>query len=212
MLHYNAMKKRFFTIFACIVMGGTVISASAAPKSNNVALDTVRTTFDDGRVARIYTVKKGTDIREGVALSYHPNGKLAVEAPYRNGKLDGVFRSFDENGKLHETIGYLDGEEEGFSIIYYENGKKKSRESYRRGVLNGVSEEWFENGKLRRQIPYENGQIHGVVKFYDEMGLLAEDMNFVRGIRNGIYHRYTFGKVTLEAEFQNNRCVKNCDF
>jgi antitoxin component YwqK of YwqJK toxin-antitoxin module len=206
------MKKRFFTIFACIVMGGTVISASAAPKSNNEALDTVRTTFDDGRVARIYTVKKGTDIREGVALSYHPNGKLAVEAPYRNGKLDGVFRSFDENGKLHETIGYLDGEEEGFSIIYYENGKKKSRESYRRGVLNGVSEEWFENGKLRRQIPYENGQIHGVVKFYDEMGLLAEDMNFVRGIRNGTYHRYTFGKVTLEAEFQNNRCVKNCNF
>lgn len=107
-------------------MGGTVISASAAPKSNNVALDTVRTTFDDGRVARIYTVKKGTDIREGVALSYHPNGKLAVEAPYRNGKLDGVFRSFDENGKLHETIGYLDGEEEGFSIIYYENGKRKA--------------------------------------------------------------------------------------
>lgn len=206
------MKKRFLTIFTCIVMVGTVISASAAPKPANVALDTVRTTFDDGRVARIYTVKKGTDIREGVALSYHPNGKLAVEAPYRNGKLDGVFRSFDENGKLHETIGYLDGEEEGFSIIYYENGKKKSRESYRRGVLNGVSEEWFENGKLRRQIPYENGQIHGVVKFYDEMGLLAEDMNFVRGIRNGTYHRYTFGKVTLEAEFQNNRCVKNCNF
>lgn len=206
------MKKRFLTIFTCIVMVGTVISASAAPKPANVALDTVRTTFDDGRVARIYTVKKGTDIREGVALSYHPNGKLAVEAPYRNGKLDGVFRSFDENGKLHETIGYLDGEEEGFSIIYYENGKKKSRETYRRGVLNGVSEEWFENGKLRRQIPYENGQIHGVVKFYDEMGLLAEDMNFVRGIRNGTYHRYTFGKVTLEAEFQNNRCVKNCNF
>jgi len=212
MLHYNAMEKRFFTIFAAFVMFGTTITASAAPKSAGMALDTVRTTYDDGRVSRIYTVQKGTDVREGVALSYHPNGKLAVEAPYRNGKLDGVFRSFDENGKLHETIGYLDGEEEGFSIIYYENGKKKSRESYRRGVLNGVSEEWFENGKLRRQIPYENGQIHGVVKFYDEMGLLAEDMNFVRGIRNGTYHRYTFGKVTLEAEFQNNRCVKNCDF
>lgn len=212
MLHYNAMEKRFFTIFAAFVMFGTAITASAAPKSAAMALDTVRSTYDDGRISRIYTVKKGTDVREGVALSYHPNGKLAVEAPYRNGKLDGVFRSFDENGKLHETIGYLDGEEEGFSIIYYENGKKKSRESYRRGVLNGVSEEWFENGKLRRQIPYENGQIHGVVKFYDEMGLLAEDINFVRGIRNGTYHRYTFGKVTLEAEFQNNRCVKNCDF
>ena len=206
------MEKRFFTIFAAFVMFGTTITASAAPKSAGMALDTVRSTYDDGRISRIYTVKKGTDVREGVALSYHPNGKLAVEAPYRNGKLDGVLRSYDENGKLRESAGYLDGEEEGFSIVYFENGKKKSRETYRRGVLNGVSEEWFENGKLRRQIPYENGQIHGVVKFYDEMGLLAEDMNFVRGIRNGTYHRYTFGKVTLEAEFQNNRCVKNCNF
>lgn len=206
------MEKRFFTIFAAFVMFGTTITASAAPKSADMALDTVRTTYDDGRISRIYTVKKGTDVREGVALSYHPNGKLAVEAPYRDGKLDGVLRSYDENGKLRESAGYLDGEEEGFSIVYFENGKKKSRETYRRGVLNGVSEEWFENGKLRRQIPYENGQIHGVVKFYDEMGLLAEDINFVRGIRNGTYHRYTFGKVTLEAEFQNNRCVKNCNF
>ena len=212
MLHYNAMKKRFFTIFACIVMGCTAIPALAAPKSNNMALDTVRTTFNDGRVARIYTVKKGTDVREGVALSYHPNGKLAVEAPYRDGKLDGVLRSYDENGTLHETVGYLDGEEEGFSIVYYENGKKKSRETYRRGELNGMMESWDENGKLRRQIPYVNGQIHGVVKFYDEMGNIHEDVRFERGLRHGPYHRYTFGKVTLEAEFQNNRCVKNCNF
>ncbi len=206
------MKKRFFTIFACIVMGCTAIPAFAAPKSNNVALDTVRMTFDDGRVARIYTVKKGTDVREGMALSYHPNGKLAVEAPYRDGKLDGVLRSYDENGTLHETVGYLDGEEEGFSIVYYENGKKKSRETYRRGELNGMMESWDENGKLRRQIPYVNGQIHGVVKFYDEMGNIHEDVRFERGLRHGPYHRYTFGKVTLEAEFQNNRCVKNCNF
>ena len=212
MLHYNAMEKRFFTIFAAFVMFGTTITASAAPKSAGMALDTVRTTYDDGRVSRIYTVQKGTDVREGVALSYHPNGKLAVEAPYRNGKLDGVLRSYDENGKLRESAGYLDGEEEGFSIVYFENGKKKSRETYRRGVLNGVSETWDEKGKLRRQIPYVNGQIHGVVKFYDEMGNIQENVHFERGLRHGKFHRYTFGKVTLEAEFQNNRCVKNCNF
>ncbi|MBR6943575.1 MAG: toxin-antitoxin system YwqK family antitoxin, partial [Fibrobacter sp.] len=92
------------------------------------------------------------------------------------------------------------------------NGKKKSSEKYSRGTLNGMSEDWYENGKIRRQIPYENGQIHGVVKIYDEMGLLSEDMNFERGIRNGTYHRYSFGKVMLEAEFRDNRCVKNCNF
>ena len=52
------MEKRFFTILACIVIGGTVISASAAPKPANMALDTVRTTYENGQLARIYTVKR----------------------------------------------------------------------------------------------------------------------------------------------------------
>lgn len=203
------MKTLFFMFLAPFVIAGT---AMAAPKASSVALDTVRTTYDNGRVSRIYTVKKGTDVREGVSLSYHANGKLAIEVPYRNGKIDGVLRSYDENGNLHETIGYLEGEEEGYSTIYYANGKKKKREVYHQGILNGVSEDWDELGRLVRQIPYENGQIHGVVKIFDETGKVIEDMNFVRGIRNGAYHRYSFGKVTLEAEFKDNRCVKNCNF
>ena len=209
MLHYNAMKKLFFTFLVPFVFAGT---AMAAPKAAPVALDTVRTTYDDGRVSRIYTVLKGTDVREGVSLSYHRNGKLAIEVPYRNGKIDGVFRSYDENGTLHETIGYLEGEEEGYSTIYYANGKRKSRETYRHGILNGMSENWDEKGKLRRQIPYVDGQIHGVFKMYDEFGKIKEDMNFIHGLRNGAYRRYKYGKLEFEAEFQNNRCVKNCNF
>ncbi len=207
------MKKLFLMFFSCMLMGSvTISSALAAPADVRGALDTVWTRYDDGRVARVYTVKKGTDEREGLALSYHPNGTLAIEAPYRNGKLEGVFRSYDVNGKLHETIGYMDGVEEGYSITYYTNGKRKNREMYQRGVLNGMSEDWYENGKLRRQIPYVDGQIHGIVKIYDEMGFLVEDMNFDRGLRNGAYHRYSFGKLVLDAEFKDNRCVKNCNF
>ena len=56
------MKTLFFTFFAPFVIAST---AMAAPKAASVALDTVRTTYDDGRVARIYTVLKGS-IRMGL--------------------------------------------------------------------------------------------------------------------------------------------------
>ena len=59
------MEKRFFTIFAAFVMFGTAITASAAPKSAAMALDTVRTTYDDGRISRIYTVKRGPTCARG---------------------------------------------------------------------------------------------------------------------------------------------------
>ena len=129
------MRKEFFVILLCCGCA-TALAApkkAASPKpapQPEAALDTVRETFADGSLARIYTLQKGTDIREGVSTSYHPNGKVAIEAPYKNGKLDGVFKSYYENGHLWQTIGYKDGVEEGASTDYYEDGRKKKREIY----------------------------------------------------------------------------------
>ena len=175
-------------------------------------MDTVRETFADGSVSRLYTVQAGTNIREGVAYSYHPNGKLAVEAPYKDGKLDGVFRSYFENGKVWQTIGYRAGIEEGISTTYFENGLKKSKEVYKNGILDGLTEEWDDRGKLRRKLPYVRGHIHGVAKVFDDLGGLKEEMTFEHGLRHGPYRRYNKGIMVLESEFVQNRCAKNCDF
>ena len=122
--------------------------------AQTAALDTIKEFYADNSPSRIYTVQKGTDVREGVAISYHPNGKIAVEAPYKNGKLDGVFKSYYDNGKVWQTIGYKNGIEEGVSTVYFENGIKKSREVYKNGILEGLSEEWDDKGTLRRKLPY----------------------------------------------------------
>ena len=212
------MKKEIFVlILCCALSNGLAAPKKAVPQaeqapSNAAALDTIRENFSDGTLARLYTVQKGTDIREGVAVTYHPNGKVAVEAPYKNGKLDGVFRSYYENGNPWQTIGYRDGIEHGISTDYYENGMKRLREVYKDGVLDGTSEQFSERGLVWRSIPYVNGQIHGVAKVYDELGALKEEMTFQYGMRNGPYRRYNKGIKTLEAKFEKNRCVENCNF
>ena len=212
------MRKVFFVLLLSCAVGcafaapkKTASKKVTTPKSEAV-LDTVRETFADGTPSRVWTLQKGTDIREGLSISYHPNGNLAVEAPYKNGKLDGVFKSYYENGKLWQTIGYRDGLEEGTSTTYYENGLKKTREVYKAGILDGMSEEFNERGLVWRMIPYVGGMIHGVAKIYDELGALKEEMTFENGLRNGPYRRYNKGIKTLEAKFEKNRCVENCDF
>ncbi|MCQ2120269.1 MAG: toxin-antitoxin system YwqK family antitoxin [Fibrobacter sp.] len=172
----------------------------------------VKSYFADSTLARCYIVKKGTDIREGRALSFHPNGNLAVEAPYKEGKLEGVLRTFFENGKMWQTTGYMDGIEEGPSVTYYESGVKKSKDIYKDGVLEGLSEEWTERGTIKRKIPYVKGSIHGKALSYDELGALKEEMTFEHGIRHGTYRRFNKGVKVFEAEFVSNRCVKNCYF
>ena len=182
------------------------VSAAETP------LDTVKTTFEDGSPSRVYTVLKGTDLKEGVSLTYHPNGKLAVEAPYKAGKLPGQFRSNSESGKLWLAIDYTNGVENGGSVDFYENGIKRKKETYKHGVLEGVVEEWTEKGTLKQKLPYVHGRIHGVAKVFDDLGGLKEEMTFEEGIRNGVYRRYQRGLMILEAQFKDNRCVKNCDF
>ena len=101
-------------------------------------LDTVR--VSDGNVLQeLYTVKKGTQIREGNFVSYYPNGRVGVEAEYKNGKLEGVYRSFYGNGSPWQEIHYANGEEHGESKTFYENGKLKSLDVYALGLLDGVS-------------------------------------------------------------------------
>ena len=82
------------------------------------SLDTIKTTFGDGSLARVYTVKKGTDIREGISLSYSAKGKLAVEVPYKDGKMEGTFKSYIPSGKLREQTIYKNGKESGVSEHY----------------------------------------------------------------------------------------------
>ena len=89
-------------------------SLCGARKSAGVAWIRSARRLMTATLARIYTVKKGDRHSRGGALSYHPNGNLAVEAPYKNGKLDGVFKSYYESGKVWQTIGYREGIEEGF--------------------------------------------------------------------------------------------------
>ena len=178
------MKKVFLLCISLCVL----CSVAVAQNSPAVTLDTIREFYADSTLSRLYTVQGGTDIREGIAYSYHPNGKVAVEAPYKNGKLDGVFKS------------------------YFENGAKKSKEIYRGGILDGMTEEWDDKGRLRRKLPYMRGQLHGTAKIFDELGGLKEEMTLDRGLRNGPYRRYNKGVMVFEAEFEQNRCVKNCDF
>ena len=200
----------YFAVFCIVCPGASPLEA--APDAPQTALDTIKETFTNGKIARLYTVQAGTTVREGTSYSYHPNGKLAIEAPYKNGKLDGEFRSYYENGKLWQTTGYRDGIEEGISTTYFENGTKKSREIYKAGILDGLTEEWDDKGRLRRKLPYVNGQLHGVAKIFDDLGGLKEEMTLERGLRHGPYRRYNRGIKVLEAEFEQNRCIKNCNF
>ena len=197
------MKRRKFLCF--IAVFSAFLSYIGANE-----LDTLTIYYADSSVARIYTVLKGTKIQEGLSISYHPNQQIAIEAYFKEGKLDGLYKSNFENDQVFQSIGYINGVEEEIRTTYFKTSKQKPREIYKNGELNGKTMEYDSTGVLRRELNYNMGTLHGVAKLYDERGLIAEEMEFVNGLRHGFHRRYKKGLPILESKFKENQCIENC--
>ena len=61
--------------------------------------------LEEGK-AYLYKGQKYT----GLAISFYDNGQLAFAASYKEGKLNGWWRKWEENGSLFLETEYLDGE------------------------------------------------------------------------------------------------------
>ena len=72
-----------------------------------------------------------------------------------NGKLNGPFKLYYENGQLKQEGSFKDNKEDGFCNFYYENGKLK-----REGKL-GINEK--EEGLWKYY--HENGKLSGIGKW-----------------------------------------------
>ena len=100
-----------------------------------------------------------TLIEEG-GLKYHPEtkelysgdvfknnlgGKTEYEGSYKNGKQDGKWTYWWENGQKGAEETYKDGKEEGLWTQWYENGQKRGEATFKDGSLISVKC-WDEDG------------------------------------------------------------------
>ena len=48
---------------------------------------------------------------DGIGKSYYQNGQVEMEEPYKNGERDGVIKVYDENGKLVRQATFKNGKQ-----------------------------------------------------------------------------------------------------
>ncbi len=73
--------------------------------------------YEDGGIRYRYSRKMSLDgerwIRDGLFRAYHPDGSLASEGNYSEGREDGPWRDYHENGQLAAEGNYSQGVEVG---------------------------------------------------------------------------------------------------
>lgn len=95
--------------------------------------------------------------RIGIWLYYYPDGKtLLIEEQYKNGMLEGTFKSYFKNGKPSELLLYKNGKLNGVIKRYADNGVLLEDLTYTDGKLNGKANYFSLSGELISSGTYEN--------------------------------------------------------
>lgn len=93
--------------------------------------------------------------------------------PYKNGKTDGIAKSWNKYGKLTYSIEYKNGVENGAYRNWSKTTGKLTKETlYVNGIRQGVEKEFNDRtGKLLTSTQYVNNKRHGTEETYDQNGI-----------------------------------------
>lgn len=92
----------------------------------------------------------------GVYKEYFNNDseKLKSEVFMNNGRKEGIYKSYWENGQIHEEINYIDDRKNGIYKSYRENGKLWSEGNYINDRRIGVYRLYWKNGNSKIEFKY----------------------------------------------------------
>jgi antitoxin component YwqK of YwqJK toxin-antitoxin module len=107
---------------------------------------------------------------EGIAKTWHSNGKLKIHAKYKNGINNGFLFEYFESGQMSQESYWLEGVEDGKFLTWHENGKLKISAFSQKGIPNGQQFFYYENGKTQAVQEYSNGIRTGTWKDFDTLG------------------------------------------
>ena len=95
-----------------------------------------------------------------------------IQKNYINGKFEGEWLEYYENGQLKIKRNYKDDKLEGESLWYHKNGQLESKGNFKDDKKEGEWLHYRSNGKLWRKYYYKDGKKDGNWTWYDTYGNL----------------------------------------
>ncbi len=100
------------------------------------------------------TVPKDSVPENGEYIKRYATGGIEIQGMMKNGKREGLWKSF------------------------YEDGTPWSKTTFKEGLKDGPTTTWYENGKMRYEGFYKNDEEQGVWKYYDEKGNFIKTFDY----------------------------------
>ena len=152
----------------------------------------------------------------GVLVSRNQNKIIDGIFFYRNGRLNGDWYEYYENGQLYLKLKSIDDKSEGRGWEYYENGKLKSDSVYKNDILENRTEYYEKTGKVKYILKATDG-VNAVLTSYYESGIKSGEKEIIQDYSQaGKVNYVANGKVLVydkkgnlfgELQLRNNSTV-----
>ena len=132
--------------------------------------------FDDG----IVKMKFSNEIPNGRVYFWNSKNKVYI-GNIKNGKQDGFWTLWYENGRKIMEGTFKNGEQDGLHTFWYENGKEETRVRFKNGKQNGLMTKWYENGMIKEEGIFKDGKPEGFMTKWYENGQMKLQGTFKDG-------------------------------
>jgi antitoxin component YwqK of YwqJK toxin-antitoxin module len=149
-----------------------------------------------------------------VRQQFYESGNVKERGSYKEGKKQGTFRFYDENGNETGAALYVEdqkigegkidstGQRQGDWKLYYPSGELRAQGAYVNGLKEGDWMFFFSNGKQEQKGAYKVDLPVGAWKWYYTSGALHRDELYRKGKEDGRAIEYdSTGKVINEGDY-----------
>ena len=140
--------------------------------------------YENGVISSEGTMKEGKP--EGLWKTYYPSGQLKTEGERLNFELSGEWKFFREDGSKEKSIEYAEGKKNGLEKSYSEEGVILSEVPFKAGIQNGLANYFYTSGELYREVPFVDGKEQGKGFEYAKNGTIITLLNYEKGFIRSI--------------------------
>ncbi|MCF8302400.1 MAG: hypothetical protein K9I94_03920 [Bacteroidales bacterium] len=179
-----------------------------------VDLEIITDYYPDGSVKTVGTYKDG--VPQGIRREYDKEGNISQAYIFKNGQIigegiikengkkNGSWVSYYQNGKIKARGTYDDNVKVGKWTYYYPNGQVEQTGRYNnKGKPDGDWTWYYQSGNVLREESFYNGLKEGLMTEYSESGNVIIQGEYIAGTKNGFWN-YNYGDHREEGSYSND--------
>ncbi|MDR2870497.1 MAG: toxin-antitoxin system YwqK family antitoxin [Deferribacteraceae bacterium] len=136
----------------------------------------------------------------------YENDARKYEVYYMNGRLNGLAKFYNEDGKLAGEGRFIDNKPQDGFIRNYSKDYITSEVNYKNGKLDGLAKFYYKNEPIEHEAQYINGKQNGLARYYEENGKLAGEGTFIDDKpQDGVIRHYEYSRIVSEINYKNGK-------